>query len=145
MALHVHLGPGWTDQASPDHIALVQHILDAGADVVIAHGSHVPQGIIVSNGRVALLSLGNFLFRPDYRMPKEAHDSIMAKVAIFPDSLGIALSPLKLDDSGRPRVPPPGESSQILRHIANLSAELGTTVEIREETGYVTVQRQSRN
>jgi len=142
VALHLHLGPGWTDQPPLSHIALVQRILDARADVVIAHGSHVPQGILVSNGRVALLSLGNFLFRPDYQMPEQAHDSIMAKVTISPDSLNIALLPLRLDDSGRPKVPPPDEASRILRHLADLSAELGTTIEIHEGIGYITVQRQ---
>lgn len=145
VALHLHLGPGWTDQTPPDHIALVQRILDAGADVVIGHGPHVPQGVIVSNGRVALLSLGNFLFRPDYQMPEAAHQAIMAKITIFPDSLTIALLPLRLDNSGRPRVPPPREASQILRHIADLATELGTTVEIGEEMGYITVHRQPRS
>lgn len=143
VALHLHLGQGWTDQPPSDHITLIQHVLDAGADIVIAHGPHVPQGIMVSDGRVALLSLGNFLFRPDYQMPKEAHQTIMAKVTISPDSLSIALLPLMLDDSGRPMVPPLKEASQILRHIADLSAELGTTIEIREQTGYITVPRQT--
>jgi poly-gamma-glutamate synthesis protein (capsule biosynthesis protein) len=141
VALHSHLGQEWTDQPSPKHIALVQSILDAGADIVIAHGSHVPQGVLVRNGRVAFLSLGNFLFCPDYRMPDGAHDSVIAKVTISPDKFSIVLVPLRLDDAGRPIVPPPWEAHQIVRHIADLSGKLGTTVEIREETGYITVHR----
>ena len=145
VALHLHLGQGWTDQPPSDHITLIQRVLGAGADIVIAHGPHIPQGIMVSDGRIALLSLGNFLFRPDYQMPKEAHQTIMAKVTISPDSLSLALLPLILDDSGRPRVPPPKEASQILRHIADLSAEFGTTIKIREQTGYITVPRQTHS
>lgn len=145
VALHLHLGQGWTDQPSPDCISIVKRILDTGADVVIAHGPHVPQGIIISNGRVALLSLGNFLFCPDYQMPDEAHDSIMAKMTISRDSLDVALLPLRLDDYGRPRIPARVEASRILRHIADLSTGLGTTVEIREETGYITIHRQPRS
>ena len=144
VALHLHLEPGWTERTPAQHIALVRHVLDAGADVVIAHGSHVPQGILQSNGRVALLSLGNFLFCPDYQMPEKAYRSIMAKLTISSDSITIALVPLTLDYSGRPQVPQHQEASQTLRDIATLSAALGTTVEIREETGYVTVKRQHK-
>jgi len=74
-------------------------------------------------------------------MPEKAHRSMLAKVTISPDSLTLAVLPLRLDDSGRPRVPPSQEASQILRDIATLSAALGTYVEIRGDIGYVTVQR----
>jgi len=141
VALHLHLGPGWAEWPSSDHVSLVKRVLAAGADVVIAHGPHVPQGILQSNGGIALLSLGNFLFRPDYPMPEKAHRSMLAKVTISPDSLTLAVLPLRLDDSGRPRVPSSQEASQILRDIASLSAALGTYVEIRGDIGYVTVQR----
>jgi len=144
VALHLHLGRGWTEQTPPAHIALVQQVLDAGADVVLAHGPHVPQGILQSNGGVALLSLGNFLFRPDYEMTEKAYRSIIAKVTISSDSITIALLPLRLDYSGRPQVPPPQEASQTLRDIATLSEALGTTVEIRGNIGYTEIKRQGQ-
>jgi len=142
VVLHLHLGQGWTEQTPPAHIALVQQVLAAGADIVLAHGPHVPQGILQSNGGIALLSLGNFLFRPDYQMPEKAYRSIMVKVGISSDSITIALLPLKLDYSGRPQVPPSQEASQTLLDIATLSAALGTTVEIYEDIGYTTIKRQ---
>jgi poly-gamma-glutamate synthesis protein (capsule biosynthesis protein) len=141
VSLHLHLGTGWTKQSPPAHIALVRRILAAGADVVIAHGPHVPQGILQNDGQLALLSLGNFLFRPDYRMPREAHHSIMAKVTVSPNSFDLILLPLILDASGKPRVPSSQEAFEILRDVATLSAEFGTTVEIRRDKGYVTVRR----
>lgn len=142
VVLHLHLGQGWSEESPPDHIVLVKQVLAAGADVVIAHGPHVPQGVFQSNGSVALLSLGNFLFRPDYQMPKKAHHSIMARMGIFPNGLTLSLLPLRLDDSGRPRVPRNQEAYEILRDVAALSARLGTAVQIRGETGYVEVKRQ---
>jgi len=145
VALHLHLGPGWTDQPFPASLDLVQRILDAGADLVLAHGPHVPQGILVSQGRVALLSLGNFLFRPDYLMPERAHDSLMARITIFPDRLSVALIPLRLDDAGWPSAASTQKASEILIRLAELSAELGTTVDILGETGYLEVQRESRD
>ncbi len=141
VVLHLHLGQGWTEKPLPEHIALVQRVLAAGADIVIAHGPHVPQGILQGNGGVALLSLGNFLFRPDYRMSEKAHRSMVAKVTISSNGIIVALLPLRLDDSGKPQVPSGEEALKILGDIATLSAALGTTVEIREGIGYVTVQR----
>jgi poly-gamma-glutamate capsule biosynthesis protein CapA/YwtB (metallophosphatase superfamily) len=141
VSLHLHLGPGWSEQALPSHIALVRRALASGADVVIAHGPHVAQGIIQSEGGLGLPSLGNFLFRPDYQMPDQAHRSIMAKITVSPGSIQLALLPLRIKSSGRPRPASASEASEILGDIAALSAELGTTAEIREGMGYVTIQR----
>ena len=141
VSLHLHLGRGWTERAPTDHVDWVRRILTAGAGVVIGHGSHVPQGILVSDGRVGLLSLGNFLFRPDYRMPDPAHRSVLARLTISSDYLTLALQPLRLDGFGRPQIPQPEEATQILRGIGTLSTALGTSVEIKGDLGYVTVQR----
>lgn len=142
VALHLHLAPGWTEQTAPEHIDLVQRVLDAGADVVIAHGPHVPQGVYEKDGKIALLSLGNFLFQPGYEMPEAAHRSLIALVKISPTNVALTLQPVRLDDSGRPRIPTSSDAMQILSDIASLSTEFGTTVEIREGIGYVTVPRQ---
>ncbi len=141
VALHLHLGRGWREQSPPRHIAMVRRTLASGADVVIAHGPHVAQGILQSEGGLGLLSLGNFLFRPDYQMPELAHRSVIARMTLSAGSIHLALLPLTLDGSGRPRPAGDPEASAILRGIAALSAELGTTANIREGTGYVNVQR----
>jgi hypothetical protein len=142
VVLHLHLEPGWKGEVSARHISMVKRVLDAGADIVISHGPHVPSGILQSNGRVALLSLGNFLFRPDYWMPENAHDSLIVKVTVSPDSLTLSLFPFKIDDYGKPRIPSPQEASKILQDISTLSNLLGTTVNITGESGYVKVKRQ---
>ena len=139
--LHLHLGQGWTDRTPSEHIALAQRALDAGADIVIAHGPHVPQGILVGQGGVAFLSLGNFLFRPDRTMPPQAHDSLMAKVRILPDRLEVRLLPLILDMRGKPVVPTEQEAMWMLRHLADLSAQLGTKIQIGDRMGRITVDR----
>jgi hypothetical protein len=140
--LHLHLGPAWKGEVSTNHISMVKRVLDAGADIVISHGPHVPGGILQSDGRIALLSLGNFLFRPDYRMPKHAHHSLIVKVAFSPDSLTLSLFPLRIDNHGKPRIPSPQEASEILQGISTLSHPLGTAVNITGESGYVKVKRQ---
>jgi hypothetical protein len=140
--LHIHLGQGWTDQPSPEQIDLVKRALDAGADVVIASGPHIPQGIIVSNGGIGLLSLGNFLFCPDYEMPDGAYDSVIVKITISSDNLNLTLFPLRLDASGKPGIPEEEKTLEILNHIAGLSSTFGTIIDIEGETGYIEVQRE---
>lgn len=141
-ALHLHLARGWTESSPQIHIDFVKRVLGAGADVVIAHGPHVPQGILQTNGRLAMLSVGNFLFHPDYKMPYRANRSFLAKLSISPDGLTLRLIPLILDNSGSPRIPSPDEASAILGNIVSLSAELGTEIVIRENAGYVNVKRE---
>jgi len=140
-ALHLHLRQGWTDHSPSEHIALAQRALDAGADIVIGHGPHVPQGILVGESGVAFLSLGNFLFRPPHTMPPQAHESLMAKVTILPDRLEVRLLPLMIDVKGRPRIPTEREASWMLGRLADLSAPLGTKIEIDVGVGHITVHR----
>ncbi|MBI4775826.1 MAG: CapA family protein [Deltaproteobacteria bacterium] len=141
VALHLHMGQGWTERSPSEHIALAQRALDAGAHIVIGHGPHVPQGILVGKGGVAFLSLGNFLFRPPHTMPPQAHDALMAKVTILPDRLEVRLLPLMLDVKGKPAIPTEREASWMLARLAELSAPLGARIEIDDGVGHITVRR----
>jgi len=40
----------------------MQSLVNAGADIVIGHHPHVPQGIDILNGKLIFYSLGNFIF-----------------------------------------------------------------------------------
>jgi len=141
VALHLHLVPSWTDETAAEHVAVVGAALDAGADLVIGHGSHAPQGVMVRGGGIGLLSLGNFLFRPDYEMPGKAHRSVVAEVAVHGDRTDLTLHPFRLDAAGRPGVPAPEDARKILRRIADLSRDLGTSLEIRDGAARLSAPR----
>jgi len=141
VALHLHQGPGWTEQPFPPDLDLVRRALQAGADLVIAHGPHVPQGILESNGGVALLSLGDFLMRPDYEVPEKAKRSMIAEVVISKKTIEVRIVPIRLDHWGHPIVPMPWDASWILSEVAELSEHLGTKVTVGDGIGRVTVQR----
>jgi poly-gamma-glutamate capsule biosynthesis protein CapA/YwtB (metallophosphatase superfamily) len=61
-----HWGIEYEQPASYQY-ELSQQWIDAGADMIIGAHSHFPGGIYEYNGRVSLLSLGNFIFDQDFR------------------------------------------------------------------------------
>jgi len=143
--VHMHQTNSWTEIPSAASVLFVKNILDAGADVVLGSGPHFPQGIIINNKGIALLSLGNFILRPDYYMPEKGHRSILADFAISNDSLRLAIVPLRLDSLGISRVALQEDARIILNRIVSLSDQLGTALEMREERGYIEMQRMPMN
>ncbi len=57
-----HGGTEYTEGPPAGTLRNLRSLADAGADVVIGHHPHVPQGVELRNGRVILYSLGNFVF-----------------------------------------------------------------------------------
>lgn len=139
VALHLHVAPGWTEEPAPESLAVVTAAIEAGADLVVAHGPHVPQGVLVRDGRLALLSLGNFLFRPDYALSEPARRSVVARVAVEADALDLTLVPLRLDGNGRPRVPAADDAREMLDRLQALSAKLGTRLVREGDTARIRV------
>jgi hypothetical protein len=144
--VHMHYTKfSWTENPSTASILFVKNILDAGADLVVGSGPHVPQGIISSDKGVGLLSLGNFLFRPDYSTPEEGRRSILANFIVSDDSLKLVIVPLRLDVLGIPHVALQDDAGIVLNRIVSLSGELGTTIQVRGGKGYLEVRRMPIN
>lgn len=60
-ALHVRPGmETYYGEDRGDLMAFSRAVIDAGADLVIGHGPHVPRGIEIYKGRLIAYSLGNF-------------------------------------------------------------------------------------
>lgn len=104
--------------------------IDAGADAVIVHHPHVIQGIEVYKGKVIAHSLGNFVFDLSYA---ETKPSMILNAEI--DETGIhnyTITPVFINNL----IPQPATGElglHILRYIANRSAELHTTVNVRTQ------------
>lgn len=59
---HSHEGAGSRDVPAEFVVALAHAVVDAGADVFVAHGPHVLRGVEIYRGRPIFYSLGNFIF-----------------------------------------------------------------------------------
>lgn len=143
ISLHLHLSRSWTEFAADEHQALARSALAAGADIVIGHGPHIPQGVMLSDGGVALLSLGNFIFDPGYPLPDLATRGVMARIAVFPETLIVDLLPLRLDSSGWPAPAGEADGKRIARALIVLSSGLGTRMSETRTGARVRVQRRN--
>jgi len=63
LIVSIHAGLMFLDYPHPDHKAMVERLMQAGADLVLMHHAHVMQGVEITEfGRVCCYNLGNFLW-----------------------------------------------------------------------------------
>lgn len=60
---YIHAGLEYKPVPEPDVVIRFRALIRAGADAVIGHHPHVPQGIEYLNGKPIVYSLGNFVFK----------------------------------------------------------------------------------
>lgn len=144
VSLHLHLSQSWTEFAAPEHVDLAREVLAAGADIVLGHGPHVPQGVLQTEDGVALLSLGNFIFSPGYDMPDGASRSLVARIRVDADTIAVDLLPFRLADSGWPSPAQPDDARRISFDLMRLSAELGTQLGATSQGARVVYSRRPK-
>jgi poly-gamma-glutamate synthesis protein (capsule biosynthesis protein) len=77
---------GRTNNYPADFIETVAHaVIDAGADIFLAHGPHVLRGVELYNGGVIFYSLGDFLFQNE-TVPRQPADNY-ENYRLGPDAL----------------------------------------------------------
>jgi poly-gamma-glutamate synthesis protein (capsule biosynthesis protein) len=62
---HSHERGGTNTEPAEALITLAHAVIDAGADIFLAHGPHVLRGIEVYKGKPIFYSLGDFMFQPE--------------------------------------------------------------------------------
>jgi poly-gamma-glutamate capsule biosynthesis protein CapA/YwtB (metallophosphatase superfamily) len=138
----IHLGE-WSPNVTKEQVEIIQHLFDSGADIVIGHSPHMPQAIMsTKDGRLAFFSLGNFIFRPDYRMPSLAHTTIVPKIDLYADGrTDVTIYPVRIDNDGIPHIIEEGRNNNIISRIAEDSKKLNTFINITENSGHISVYR----
>ncbi len=113
----LHSGLEYVEQPAPEQIAAAYAAIDAGADVVIGHHSHILQGIEYYKDGVIVYSLGNFAFQID-------GDPGTAILNVWLDGDGVRsleLIPAIVQESGQPRLATPEEAEPIRQWVYFLS------------------------
>lgn len=117
-----------------------REIATAGADVILGHHPHVPQGCEIYNGSLIAYSLGNFLFPAQTskymknRLPRTAQ-SFLLEVQLGRDGVtSFERIPFEIRGSDEERPTPlvGDEAEALLEHFAQLDAHLEDEAFLRE-------------
>ncbi|MCX7596647.1 MAG: CapA family protein [Fischerella sp.] len=87
-------------------VKFARAMIDAGANLVLGHGPHVPRAMEVYKGRLIAYSLGNFLgYRTLSTRDQTAYSMILeVKLNSKGDLVGGRIIPLHMDRQGIPRI-----------------------------------------
>ena len=121
LVLSLHWGAEHIDHPSPAQIKMARKFVNAGADVILGHHSHMVQGIEKYKNGIICYSLGNFVF--------DKHQEALRKtyiVKIYLGSLAIEheIIPLMTDSNFRPIPMSEEKKSEFKRYIEELSRRI---------------------
>lgn len=123
----LHAGNEYRDRPPAELRALMRGIVASGADAVIGHHPHVPQGVEWYQGKPILYSLGNFVFRQPFPWTDKA---LLAELTARRDSaVTLTLRPVEADYT--PRFATGMDSIAVLARTDSLSRWPATLPERR--------------
>ncbi|HEY1239199.1 MAG TPA: CapA family protein [Bryobacteraceae bacterium] len=128
----IPLGPRFS-QAEAYEKELAHAAIDAGADVVYGHGSHVLQGVEVYRGKPVLYCVGNFAM--DWiRMRPNREGAVIRVVAEGHHVLRVSFVPSTRDEENNVRLldPSSGEGARMLQKVKDLSPGVPLKTEGKE-------------
>lgn len=88
-----HWGEENVELPNKNQVVLARTAIDAGADLVLGHHSHIIQGIENYKGRHIVYSLGNFVYGGKHSLTDRGHSFIYQEKFIFNDGLLISNRP----------------------------------------------------
>lgn len=113
--------------------AFAHAMIDAGAALVLGHGPHVLRGGELYRGRLVLYSMGNFSSWETFGLGGAKGISGIFKVTLAPNGvpLSLQMTPVFLEEPGRPRVDPERRGIESFRKLSR--ADFGAA--LLDETG----------
>ncbi|MFN6515251.1 MAG: CapA family protein [Nostoc sp. CreGUA01] len=102
-------------------IKFARKMIDAGADLVLGHGPHVPRAMEIYKNKMIAYSLGNFLGYRTLSTNAQAGDSLILEVKL--NSVGSLVSskiiPIRMDRQGIPQVDRHFQTVKLMRYLNN--------------------------
>lgn len=127
----MHWGNEYTHGVTAEQREVGRLLVDNGADLVLGHHPHAPQGIELYRDKPIVYSLGNFLFYPfDMGITDETY---ILKARIGAEGVEeLRLAPVILGDS-QPFVPEGAELQRLQGVLGGLLAQCGTEYTVQGE------------
>ncbi|NDJ25159.1 CapA family protein [Nostoc sp. B(2019)] len=102
-------------------IKFARTMVDAGADLVLGHGPHVPRAMEIYKGKLIAYSLGNFLGYRTLSTNAQTGDSMILEVKL--NSAGNLVSskiiPVRMDKQGIPHIDQRFQTVKLVRYLNN--------------------------
>ena len=127
-------------------IKFARTMIDAGADLVLGHGPHVPRAMEIYNGKLIAYSLGNFLGYRTLSTVAQAGYSMILEVEISPKgSLEQAkIIPVRMNGQGIPYIDQNFKTVQLVRYL-NKHDFPDSTVEINKKGELIVANQNESN
>jgi poly-gamma-glutamate capsule biosynthesis protein CapA/YwtB (metallophosphatase superfamily) len=129
----IPLGPRFS-QAEPYERQLAHAAVDAGADIVYGHGSHVVQGVEVYKGKPVLYCLGNFA--TDWIRMRPNKEGLVVRAMLQGNRvLRVSFVPVTRDSQSNNVMmldPSSGEGARLLQKVKDLSDGVPLSVDGHE-------------
>jgi poly-gamma-glutamate capsule biosynthesis protein CapA/YwtB (metallophosphatase superfamily) len=131
-----HGGKEYVEEPDPKTKRQLESLVRAGADVVVGHHPHVPQGIEMVNGKVIFSSLGNFVFHQAAPWTKR---SFGVELTILKQHNETSIASIRLIPFRAFKQPSPGlQSSDIDSLVLRLRKSSNATIFTRNDSLFVT-------
>ncbi|HEY9161947.1 MAG TPA: CapA family protein [Desulfomonilia bacterium] len=127
--VNLHWGYEHTDVPAPFQRKLAKRLIDAGADLIIGHHPHVPQGFETYKSKFIFYSLGNFNF---WQFDKETtYDNRWGYMVMYGLINGdIELIPYIINENFQPVPVSHEESQELISRVNILSERIHTTDDV---------------
>ncbi|MEH1924377.1 CapA family protein [Nostoc sp.] len=122
-------------------IKFARNMIDAGADLVLGHGPHVPRAMEIYKGKMIAYSLGNFLGYRTLSTNAQTGDSMILEVKLNSggDLVSSKIIPVRMDRQGIPHIDRSFQTVKLMRYL-NHQAFPKNPVKINQK-GEVIVQK----
>ncbi|MHC5849812.1 CapA family protein [Nostoc sp.] len=102
-------------------IKFARKMIDAGADLVLGHGPHVPRAMEIYQGKIIAYSLGNFLGYRTLSTNAQTGDSMILEVKLNSagDLVSSKIIPVRMDRQGIPHIDQSFQTVKLMRYLNN--------------------------
>lgn len=129
----ITLGPRFSESETYQR-ELAHAAIDAGADIVYGHGSHVVQGVEIYKGKPILYCVGNFAM--DWIRMRPNKEGLLVHVVVREKAVQrVSFVPLTRDPANQDVImldPSAGEGARMLAKVRSLSGDTPLKIEGRE-------------
>lgn len=123
--LSLHFGIEFADFPTLEDMYMCRRLVERGADVILGHHPHVPQGFERYRDGVILYSLGNFLFDMGEEAPARAKLGYAYQLHLSAKGVEDVLPlPYRADENYLPYFVSGGEKQELLDYLERLSDPL---------------------